>query len=123
MNYSRKDINNIKGALRQAYHMSDHYRTFLQSHRIEIPKYKKNGDRAKRDIIRYKCEECLELYSGLDVHVDHIEPIQAMGRLEIDTVGELVSRLYCSYDNLQLLCTSCHDEKTSAEREYFKLVF
>lgn len=50
-----------------------------------------------------------------NAHVDHIEPV-------IDpTVGftnwdDYIERLYCEADNLQVLCESCHKEKTKQER-------
>ena len=118
---SKKDINLIRGALRQAYHMSDHYKAFLTSRRLEIPKYRKDGTRAKRDAIRYQCDYCREIFPQSCIDVDHKIPI---GRFsELEEIGEFAARMYCSYDNLQILCNECHNEKTRRDRDYSRIIF
>lgn len=53
------------------------------------------------------------------VHVDHIEPIidPEEGWVSWD---ETIDSMFCELDNLQVLCTPCHDEKTSREKEVAK---
>ena len=50
-----------------------------------------------------------------NVHVDHILPIvdPDVGFVSYD---ELVERMFCEKDNLQVLCTECHDIKTNDEK-------
>jgi 5-methylcytosine-specific restriction endonuclease McrA len=50
-----------------------------------------------------------------NVFVDHIEPIvnPETGFTSWDAV---IERMFCEADNLQLLCKTCHDEKTKQER-------
>ena len=121
MKYSKKDINNIRGAIRQAYHMSDHYKGFIATRRIELPKYKKDGSRAKRDSIRYQCDSCKELVPGTNMDIDHITPIGSFKC--ISEIHAFVSKVYCAYDNLQVLCDNCHREKTNMDRDYSKVHF
>ena len=121
MNYSKKDINNIRGAIRQAYHMSDHYKGFLSTRRIELPRYKKDGSRAKRDYVRYQCDCCKEMTSGTNIDVDHIDPIGSFKSL--DDIERFIKKVYCSWDNLQILCDVCHQEKTNMDRDYSRVIF
>lgn len=54
-----------------------------------------------------------------NIFVDHIEPIidPAKG---FTTWDECIERMFCEEDGLQLLCKTCHDEKTKEEREIAK---
>ena len=63
----------------------------------------------------YKCAECKQISKIKGMRVDHISPVveTAVGFVNWDTY---ISRLFCSADNLQLLCGSCHDKKTEQER-------
>ena len=121
MYLSKKDINNIRGAIRQSYHISEHYKGFIKLRRIEIPNYRKDGTRANRDSVRYKCDSCQELVSGTNMDVDHIVPIGSFKSL--DEIESFVKKVYCSYDNLQILCGECHRHKTNMDRDFSRLVF
>ena len=50
-----------------------------------------------------------------NVFVDHINPIidPAVG---FTTWDECIQRMFCEKDNLQVLCKSCHDDKSIKER-------
>ena len=121
MNLSKKDINNIRGALRQSYHMSEHYRGFLELRRLELPRFKKNGDRTKRDSVKYECDACKELFSGTQIDVDHNIPLGSFKSL--DEIKSFIKRLYCDYENLQILCEYCHKHKTLLDNQFTRLVF
>lgn len=82
----------------------------------------------------YKCPKCNDLvYTGkrsIDVvkadypearegrmDVDHIEPIIAVedsGKAK--DWNKIISIMFCSSDNLQVLCSLCHSEKTKQEK-------
>lgn len=67
----------------------------------------------------YRCGSCDGVFAGRFVQVDHIDPI-------IDPVvgfrswDEVVDRLFCEKENLQVLCLECHQAKTAAERKLKK---
>jgi 5-methylcytosine-specific restriction endonuclease McrA len=50
-----------------------------------------------------------------NINVDHICPAGSLKSAQ-DLPG-FVERLFCEIDNLQILCSSCHDKKTKEERE------
>lgn len=63
----------------------------------------------------YKCAACLKVMKQKGMHIDHIDPVvdPEQGFIDWDIY---VSRLFCSADNLQLLCEPCHKIKTEKER-------
>lgn len=60
----------------------------------------------------YRCNVCKGLFPAKLVQVDHIIPM-GQGRSWDDFINEL----YCEADNLQVLCKTCHAEKTKLERK------
>lgn len=80
---------------------------------------------AKVDRGLYKCASCGDVVPVTvkegkgrkkNVFVDHIEPI-VDPEVGFTTWDEFIERMFCEKDNLQLLCKSCHDKKSSIERE------
>lgn len=63
----------------------------------------------------YTCAECKQEFMQKDVQVDHIEPAGTLK--EYSDLPEFVRKLFCSVDELQILCSTCHLEKTSEERK------
>ena len=47
-----------------------------------------------------------------NVHVDHIEPVGSY-----KDWNTYIEKLFCSEDNLQILCLACHKEKTADENK------
>lgn len=68
----------------------------------------------KRKKTEYKCAHCGKWFSQKDVSVDHIIPTGSLRKW--DDLVPFVQRLFCSIDNLQVLCKSCHDKKTYEEK-------
>lgn len=100
------------------------------------PLRKQAKDRAKVAPYTFKCEKCgnlhfnppknvskasqdkaaeLGAYWG-KVHVDHIDCVvdPLIGFVDWNTY---FNRLFCSLDNLQVLCEDCHKEKSGKENE------
>ena len=80
---------------------------------------KKLNKKTKRMAEHYKCAACGKEYAGKDVNVDHILPVVCPkdGFVNWD---EYIRRMYCSKDNLQVLCSDCHTKKTAEERKQRK---
>ena len=68
----------------------------------------------KRQKFEYQCNECKNWFPEKKINVDHINPAGTL-RSANDLPG-FVERLFCEADNLQVLCSSCHDVKTKAEK-------
>jgi 5-methylcytosine-specific restriction endonuclease McrA len=62
----------------------------------------------------YQCASCGGWFAGKNVSVDHIEPAGSLR--SYSDLPAFVSKLFCGVDNLQVICFSCHAEKTNAER-------
>jgi len=114
---SKKDLQNIRGALRQAFIRSNYKGEFIRSQRIERPVLKKNGEIAKRPRVTYKCVKCLNEFKVDQINVDHI---RAVGSFEsIEEFYEFFLRIFCAHENLQILCKDCHKRKTRFDRLKF----
>ena len=68
----------------------------------------------KRQKFEYQCNLCKEWYAEKHINVDHIVGAGALNCYN-DLPG-FVERLFCEADNLQVLCESCHNQKTQQEK-------
>lgn len=68
----------------------------------------------KRQKYEYQCNECKGWFAEKEINVDHIVPAGSLNCAQ-DLPG-FVERLFCEQENLQVLCTSCHDKKTKLEK-------
>jgi len=109
----------IRGAVRRAFSRSPIVREVLFAGRREIPKYNKDGTRAKKDSVQYQCNCCKEWVGSTYVAVDHIEPVidNDIGFQDWNT---FITRLFCEKDNLQILCDPCHTAKSNQEKAIAK---
>jgi 5-methylcytosine-specific restriction endonuclease McrA len=69
----------------------------------------------KRQKFEYQCNECGGWFPEKKINIDHIMPAGTL-RCANDLPG-FVERLFCEIDNLQVLCTTCHDAKTKSEKD------
>lgn len=69
----------------------------------------------KRQKFEYQCNSCKEWFPDKHVNVDHIIPAGSLNCAE-DLPG-FVERLFCEVDELQVLCTNCHNIKTKSEKQ------
>ena len=76
---------------------------------------KKINPKSKRLAEHFTCAYCKEAYPAKEVQVDHVQPVvdPVNGFLDWDVY---IKRLFCSKENLQVLCSACHDVKTAEER-------
>jgi 5-methylcytosine-specific restriction endonuclease McrA len=68
----------------------------------------------KRQKFEYQCKACKKWFPEKQINVDHIIPAGSLNCAQ-DLPG-FVERLFCEQDNLQCLCTTCHDEKTKTDK-------
>lgn len=68
----------------------------------------------------YRCAECLGDFPASKVAVDHIQPVVCpqQGFQNWDTY---IERMFCTKENLQVLCEVCHTKKSFKEKEERKL--
>ena len=69
----------------------------------------------KRQKFEYQCNKCKNWFPEKKVQVDHIIPAGSLN-CAADLPG-FVERLFCEKENLQVLCSGCHDEKTKIEKK------
>lgn len=73
----------------------------------------------------YLCNICKEAVPLKDenkknnVWVDHINPV-VCPKKGFEDWNVYIERMFCEIDNLQLLCTECHNKKTAEERNIRK---
>lgn len=118
----------IRSAIRRVFSRSPLVIEVLEEGRRERPRYKKDGTLAKVPHVEYDCQSCGRWFKKKDIAVDHIDPVihPDHGFQDWNT---FVDRLWCNKSNLQRLCnylvknkdlyggeTSCHHQKTQAER-------
>jgi len=77
---------------------------------------KKLNKKTNRQALHYVCAECKKEYPGKEVNVDHINPVVCPKEGFVDW-DVFIKRLFCEKDNLQVLCSGCHDKKTLKERK------
>lgn len=99
----------IRSALRQK---SRWWKPVAQAKMLARRAYKGPNKRQKWE---YKCAECLQYFKATDINVDHINPAGTL-KCYNDLPG-FVERLFCEVDGLQVMCTKCHDKKTTKERK------
>lgn len=111
----------IRGALRRIFRMSPWHKAAIDKVKIKRPRYNIDGSRHKVDAAWYKCEVCNEEFKITQLEVDHVIPVgPTPGSKNADpnlTWDEFIQRVFCSYENLRVLCKPCHRSKTSVERK------
>jgi len=87
----------------------------MMSVRRERPWFKKDGSQATKPRVEFLCSKCNSWHMGKDIQVDHAIPVvdPNVGFKNWDT---FISRLFCSKDNLSVLCKTCHKAKTDYEK-------
>lgn len=67
-------------------------------------------NKAKRPGNKYECNCCHKLISRFGIECDHIEPVGSF-----ENWNSYVAKLFVTVDKLQILCISCHREKTKTQ--------
>lgn len=128
----------LRGALRRIWFRYPGRMEVLKAARVEIMVRKKDGSGNKRQVW-HKCSMCNALGKAqltpknlaelkrakkageprpenipLRMAIDHIDPLVPLDGTPI-TWQEYVLRLFCGPEDLQVLCSVCHREKTRLE--------
>ena len=69
----------------------------------------------KRQKWEYECSKCKGWFKSDQVNVDHIEPAGSLNCS--NDLPAFVDTLFCEQENLQVLCKTCHDQKTQLEKQ------
>lgn len=62
----------------------------------------------------YRCAKCDGFFPAKAIQVDHKDPIIPL--TGFTTWDEVIDRMFCEKENLQVLCVDCHKIKTAGER-------
>lgn len=103
----------IKGALRNASNRWGPKFSVLKKARVERGKYLCAGYGVHSHVVPVSSIQ--HGRRGRNISVDHIRPIidPKHGFISWD---EVIKRMFCEEDGLQVLCKACHDLKTKEER-------
>lgn len=63
---------------------------------------------------KYKCLKCEGIYGPREIDLDHIEPVISVEEGFIDW-NTYINRLFVDEEGYQVLCKSCHKQKTHEE--------
>lgn len=69
----------------------------------------------KRQKFEYQCATCKKWFAEKNINVDHIQPAGSLNNAQ--DLPAFVETLFCEVDNLQVLCSSCHNIKTQLEKK------
>lgn len=105
----------IRSAIRRVFSRSPMVRDTMMKVRREVPKFNKDGTRAKKDAVQYLCGVCNEYVSSTKIAVDHKIPVIDVDKGFVDW-NTFVDRVFCDLSNLQVICDPCHQAKTNSER-------
>lgn len=105
----------IRGALRRAFARSPVVQEKMSESRREVPRYLKDGTRAKKDWVQRQCEVCKQWVGSTKLAIDHVDPVISV-QDGFQDWNVFIARLWCDKSNLQRICDTCHDNKTKQER-------
>lgn len=80
---------------------------------------KKINSKSGREAKHFKCNCCWGEFPASEIQVDHIQPVidPYVGFISWD---EVVKRMFCEVEGFQILCKTCHQAKTNAEKRQAK---
>ena len=95
----------VIGAIRRLFRQSPQFKEVHEGSRVEVPRYNKDGSRAKKDYVKRTCEVCGGLFSSGNIAIDHIKPIVPLHLTDNDlTNDEVIRNIICDKNNLQRIC-------------------
>lgn len=67
---------------------------------------------------KYRCASCQGIFGNKDINVDHIEPVVPL--TGFTDWNSYIARMFPPVEGFQILCESCHDQKTKIEQDMRK---
>lgn len=114
----------LRGAWRRKFTQSPIVTEIMDAGTRRVPRYNKDGSRAKVDSKEVLCQVCntwvkASAKGESNAQVDHIIPVIDVTNItgEVKDWNEYKRRLFCGKENLQRICSPCHDAKTKIERD------
>lgn len=104
----------IKSALRSAsVRWPPRYLTLNEAF-VDVRTNEKTGRKAKH----FECAMCKNLFPQKDVQVNHKEPV--VPPTGFTTWDDIIERLFCEKEGLEVLCKPCHKDVTAEENKLRK---
>lgn len=91
-----------------------------KANRREYFKTKVDGSQYNKPNFEYQCAACKDWFADKDTCMDHVIPVIEVDQdsvSEEEFYGIFVTGLFCEETNFQILCKSCHDDKTKVENK------
>lgn len=102
----------VISALRRVFRRYPPYKDCLEAAKKEYFIQSKHGKSLRR--VHFQCAHCKKMVVNKQKVVDHVDPVVSLKSGFVD-FNTYVKRLFCSIDNLQVLCLNCHKAKSKAE--------
>lgn len=64
----------------------------------------------------YQCNSCNGRFTNKEIKVDHVLPIVEV-KNGFTTWDSYINNLFCDVSGLQILCSTCHNSKSSIEKD------
>lgn len=110
---TKKEQGLIKGSLRRVFARSDLHNKILNL--AIVDHFDPSRKRVKKWCLCRLCKKPQPKYLCV---VDHIDPVIPVTTSFYDLgADETIDRLWCEENNLQVVCESCHKNKTSLEKK------
>jgi 5-methylcytosine-specific restriction endonuclease McrA len=108
----------LKGAIRRVFARSELRKQVLMAAIVEF------SDPLRTRVKTWvQCAICGGLEAKSYAVVDHIDPVIPVNKsFEEMSLDEVVDRMWCSIDNLQIVCETCHSIKTKEENKQRKKI-
>lgn len=102
----------VISAMRRAFRRFPAYKQCLDNAKTVYYIQSKHGKDLRR--VQFECAECHGKFSRKLIDCDHTAPVvdPNVGFVDYDTYA---ARLFCSIDNLKILCKTCHKLKSKQE--------
>lgn len=75
----------------------------------------KKAERLTKDGLRWECAKCGDLVGKGEKHRDHVDPVVPVETGWDGSWDTYRNRMFVEADNIQILCLTCHKEKSNAE--------